>query len=93
MAIASGSARDTPSRTKLARLRKAAGHEQQAFAGQIGVSRSTLQRYEAGDIANPALPVLVNAAIALRVPLGEVIEDHWLTWWDRGSSPRKNTVT
>lgn len=85
MDTANSASRSTPSYTKLAQHRKAANQEQQNFADLIGVSRSTLQRYESGNVDNPNLRILVNAAIALNVPLGALIEDEWRKW--RGPGP------
>jgi transcriptional regulator with XRE-family HTH domain len=42
------------------------------------VSRSTLQRLEAGRTPDPSLRVLVNLALVLGVPLQDIVEDEWL---------------
>ena len=51
-------------------------------ARAVGVARSTIQRYEAGLIATPKIPVLVAVAKALDV------NEHWLM----GMSEEKNTT-
>jgi len=50
-------------------------------AKAVGVARSTIQRYEAGLIATPKIPVLVAVAKALGV------NEHWLM----GVSEEKHT--
>ncbi len=50
------------------------------MAHAIGVSIATYRRLERGQLENPPLRYLVNAAIVLRVPLEDVIEPAWREW-------------
>ena len=66
--------------TKLARVRAARGVTQEELADAIGISIPTYRRLERGKTQNPPLRYLVNAALALGVELGAVIEDGWREW-------------
>jgi transcriptional regulator with XRE-family HTH domain len=65
--------------TRIGRLRVERGVSQERLAHVTGLSVSTLRRLERGS-ENPPLRYLVNIAIALGVPLEEVIEDEWREW-------------
>lgn len=67
-------------KTKLARLRSARDLSINVAAARIGVNRATLWRLEQGQIDNPRLAWLVNAALFYGVALEDVIEDDWLQW-------------
>ena len=67
--------------TRLARWRLARGLTQQQLAKLTGVSRATLQRLELGEQTNPPLRTLANCALALEVPLEQLIEDEWREWF------------
>ena len=67
-------------KTKLAQLRSSRDVSLDKAAEWIGMTRSTLWRLEQGQIDNPRLPWLVNAALFYGVSLSEVIEDEWLEW-------------
>lgn len=68
-------------KTKLARLRLARGLSQAQLAREVGLTRTTYWRLEAGHVPNPRLRMLVNCAIALDVELDAVIEDQWREWY------------
>jgi DNA-binding XRE family transcriptional regulator len=78
--------RDAPRRTqtkgatKLVKCRLAAQLTQREMAEQTGIKLDTYRRVERGEIDNPPLRHLVNCALVLGVPLGQLIEDAWLTW-------------
>lgn len=67
-------------RTHLAALRQERGIRQTEMAAAIGVSPTTYRRLERGQMSNPPLRYLTNAAILLRVDLEDVIEDEWREW-------------
>jgi len=56
------------------RLRLASGTSLDGLAASSGVGRSTLARLEAGH-ANPTIETLFAIADALRVPLGDLVEE------------------
>lgn len=66
--------------TRLARARIARRVSQAQLADRTGLSVRTIQRLESGEKTNPPLGFLVNVALALRVDLDDLIEDHWLQW-------------
>jgi transcriptional regulator with XRE-family HTH domain len=70
----------TKAETKLARVRMARGVTQEELADAIGVSVPTYRRLELGNVDNPGLRYLFNAALALGVELDELIEDSWREW-------------
>jgi len=76
-------------RTRLARLRQQRGVRPEEMAVACGFSLSTYRRLEAGRMTNPPLRYLANAAIALGVPLEDVVEDEWREWmiFDATSAP------
>lgn len=80
-----GARRDpgTRPRTKLAHARQSRGVTQDELAEAIGVSPATYRRLERGQADNPPLRYLINAALALGVPVDDLIEDEWRTWWQR----------
>lgn len=45
-----------------------------------GLSLSTYQRLEKGQMNNPPLRYLANCALALDVKLEDLIEDQWREW-------------
>ena len=67
--------------TSLARFRRARGITQHELAAAIGISPKTYWRLEHGQITEPSLRLLVNCAMALRVPLIELIEPEWREWF------------
>jgi transcriptional regulator with XRE-family HTH domain len=66
--------------TRIARLRVERKVSQERLAHATGISVSTLARLERGQVDNPPLRYLVNIAIALDVPLDQVVEDAWREW-------------
>lgn len=66
--------------TRIARLRIERRITQHALARATGISLSTLARLERGQVVNPPLRYLGNIAIALDVPLNDVIEEAWHEW-------------
>jgi transcriptional regulator with XRE-family HTH domain len=66
--------------TKLARLRAAFPLTQEQLAARAGVPLRTMLRIERGELGvrGPNLNQLVRLAHALRVSVGELIEDEWL---------------
>lgn len=75
-----GARRRTEGRTKVARLRQRRRMTQRQLSAASALSLSTVQRYERGDIDNPALRDLVALQWALGArTLRDVIEDEWLT--------------
>jgi transcriptional regulator with XRE-family HTH domain len=66
--------------TKLAALRVRAGETQAELAAMVGLSLAHYRRLERGQVDNPPLRYLVNLALALGVPLTDVLEDAWLEW-------------
>jgi transcriptional regulator with XRE-family HTH domain len=78
--------------TRLAHFRRARGITQHELAAAIGISHRTYWRLEHGRIAEPSLRLLVNCAMALRVPLIELIEPEWREWFvydERRRTPPK----
>jgi transcriptional regulator with XRE-family HTH domain len=69
-----------PGPTKLEKLRRERGVSQNEIAWVTGISLSTYRRLELGKVSNPPLRYLVNCAIALGVPLDDVLEDSWREW-------------
>jgi transcriptional regulator with XRE-family HTH domain len=68
--------------TRLASCRAAAGRTQTELAAAIGLSIATYRRLEQGLMPNPPLRYLTNAAMALEVPLDDLIEDDWRRWYE-----------
>lgn len=66
--------------TKLARERIRRGVTQQELADAIGLAIASYQRLERGNNANPGIRTLQNCALALGVPLDDLIEDEWREW-------------
>jgi transcriptional regulator with XRE-family HTH domain len=66
--------------TKLAHVRMRRGVSQKQLAEAIGISEPTYARLERGKMTSPPLGYLVNAALALDVPLDDLIEDRWREW-------------
>ena len=62
-------------------MRRARGIKQHELASAVGVSEKTLWRLEHGQIEEPSLRLLVNCAMALRVPVGELLEPEWREWF------------
>lgn len=58
---------------RVADLRRAAGMSYQELADATGLSKSTLQRYETGDIKNIPLSKLKSLASALNVSPSEIM--------------------
>jgi transcriptional regulator with XRE-family HTH domain len=62
------------------------------LADAIGISEPTLRRLERGEMTNPPIGYLVNAAMALGVSLDDLIEDEWRQWHhirpDRRTPPK-----
>jgi transcriptional regulator with XRE-family HTH domain len=56
------------------------GVTQEELADAIGISEPTYRRLERGQMSNPPLGYLVNAAHALGVDLQDLIEDEWRSW-------------
>ncbi|MDO4327513.1 MAG: helix-turn-helix transcriptional regulator [bacterium] len=54
---------------RIREIRRARGYTLEEIARNIGVAKSTIQRYENGLIANPKLPVLQAIAWSLNVDL------------------------
>ena len=67
-------------RTRLGRWRVERGITQEDLAAAIGISHTTYRELETGAMENPPLRYLTNAAIALDVPLSELIEPTWQEW-------------
>lgn len=67
-------------RTRLGRARVARHVSQAALARATGISPRTIQRLEQGEVPNPPIRYLTNCAIALGVPLTELIETEWEAW-------------
>lgn len=61
-------------------MRDASGYTQGDLAKLTGMTLSTLKRLEAGHMTNPPLRYLANCALALHVPLDEVVEPEWTSW-------------
>lgn len=72
-------------RTKIARLRVQRRISQADLARTTGLSLATVRRLERGQLTNPPIRFLTNVAIALDVPLEDVIEPEWVQWSDLGS--------
>lgn len=70
----------TKIRTKLAAERVRRGVPQRTMAELLGMKLTAYQRLERGQVANPRLRHLSNAARALGVKLGDVSEPEWLQW-------------
>jgi transcriptional regulator with XRE-family HTH domain len=66
--------------SKLARARIERDVSQLELAHWTGLSRSTIQRLERGAVENPGIRWLSNCALALGVPLSDVLEDDWVGW-------------
>jgi|SRR5665213_1939777 len=64
----------------LAWRRKKRGVTQQEMADAVGVSLSTYRRLERGHIDDPGVRILHNCAIALGVPLYDIIPAEWYHW-------------
>lgn len=67
-------------KTRLQVARERAGFTQENLARLSGVSRPTIQRLEHGTLSNPKIRVLTNLAIALDVPLKDIVEPEWTEW-------------
>lgn len=67
-------------RSALARVRVDRQVSQAELAVATGLSLRTIQRLERKEIDNPQLRYLVNCALALDVPLEEIIDGDWLEW-------------
>lgn len=67
-------------KTKLGRARVAAGMTQAELARITGLSKRTIGALERGELENPGIRYLANCAIALRLPLAELLEDEWIGW-------------
>jgi transcriptional regulator with XRE-family HTH domain len=76
-------------RTKIAKLRVARRVSQADLAQVSGLSLITLRRLERGEIGNPPIRYLANVAMALDVPLEDVIEPEWVAWTHFTSGPAK----
>lgn len=65
----------------LRRVRVSRRISQRELAEATGLSLRTIQRLEAvGHSDNPPLRYLVNCAMALDVPLEDILESEWLSW-------------
>jgi transcriptional regulator with XRE-family HTH domain len=64
----------------LAYWRTIRGVTQEEMADAVGISLSTYRRLERGRIDDPGVRVLHNCAIALGVPLYEIIPSDWHEW-------------
>lgn len=80
--------RDDSPHTRLAALRIAKGVSQSQLAEWTGLSRSTIQRLEAGEMQNPPVRYLTNCALALGAELADVIETGWREWMPFDPAPR-----
>lgn len=58
----------------------ARGVTQEELAEAVGISVPTYRRLERGQVDNPPLRYLANAALALGCELDTLIEDDWRTW-------------
>jgi transcriptional regulator with XRE-family HTH domain len=67
--------------TKLAGFRVAAGLTQDEMSWATGIPIATYNRLERGELQNPRIAWLTNAAIVLKRDLDEVIEDWMRTWY------------
>lgn len=67
-------------RSRLAVARVAAGVTQAEAAERIGIGLATYRRLERGQVENPPLRYLVNAAIMFGVDVDDVIDDRWREW-------------
>jgi len=74
------------SNTRLAAARYSAGMTQTELARRMGLSIATYQRLEEGQMTNPPLGYLVNAAIVLKVAVADLVEPEWRTWTDFGGT-------
>ncbi len=68
----------------MGRLRVTKRVSQADMAQATGLSVRTYRRLEAGQIDNPPIRYLTNVALALDVPLAEVLEDEWAAWTSFG---------
>lgn len=66
--------------TKLAELRLERGITQRQLAASTGVSIASYRRLERDELRDPGIRTLSNLAIALGVPLEDLIEDRWREW-------------
>lgn len=73
-------ASSVPGVTKLEQMRRKRRVSQEKMAAIVGVSRTTYQKLERGTDDNPRLRYYVNASLALRCKLEDVLEDEWLGW-------------
>lgn len=78
--VGSGAMEPDHPTTRLGRLRVQRRITQAALARATGLSPRTLQRLEHGSLVNPPIRYLANLALALDVPLQDVIEPDWERW-------------
>lgn len=64
--------------TKLAEVRLSKGWSQQRLANQAGLDIQMVQDIERGVNTNPRFQELVRLAVALGVPVAEIVEKEWL---------------
>jgi transcriptional regulator with XRE-family HTH domain len=76
-------------RTRLAAHRVRRGIRQEDLAAAIGLSLTTYRELETGQMPNPPLRYLTNAAIALDVALDEIVEPEWREWLSIRGGPRQ----
>lgn len=83
--------------TKLAKVRLREGYTQADMARWIGISLRHYRRVERGESERargaprqPSLSILINAALAMRVPFEEIAPAGWQKTWTRfdGGSPK-----
>lgn len=79
-AVADFEASGREPRSALGRVRVRAQVSQKELAEATGISVTTIRRLERLEFDNPPLRYLVNCALALGVPLDQVIEDEWRQW-------------
>lgn len=71
---------DPEIRSALARARIDRQISQAELATATGLSLRTIQRLERKETDNPQLRYLVNCALALDVPLEDIIDGEWREW-------------
>lgn len=64
----------------MGRLRVSKRISQADLARAAGLSVRTYRRLEAGQLNNPPIRYLTNVALALDVPLTDVLETEWAQW-------------
>jgi transcriptional regulator with XRE-family HTH domain len=67
-------------KTKLAEMRLKRDLSQRDMELATGISMSTLQRLESGELKDPRLGALVNCALALDCSIEELVEDESLVF-------------